>query len=79
VLVSPAMPDDAEHGARVAWAGAGAMVPGRLLGTASLRAATRRLLARAEYLQRAREIAAWAGEHDGAGRAAELVEGHACA
>ncbi|HLM31152.1 MAG TPA: nucleotide disphospho-sugar-binding domain-containing protein [Solirubrobacterales bacterium] len=79
VLVSPAMPDDAEHGARVAWAGAGAMVPGRLLGAASLRAAARRLLAGREYVERARQIAGWAREHDGAERAAALVEEHACA
>jgi UDP:flavonoid glycosyltransferase YjiC (YdhE family) len=42
VLVSPAMPDDAEHGARVAWAGVGLMVPRWLRRPGSLQAAALR-------------------------------------
>ena len=64
----------AENGARVAWAGAGLMLPWRLLGRGSLRAAVRRLLGDGSFRERAGEIAAWAREHDGAQRGAELVE-----
>lgn len=77
LAVSPAMPDDAEHGARVAWAGAGLMIPRPLLGSASLRTVTKRLLADGGFAERARAIAAWARENDGAGVGADLVERHA--
>jgi MGT family glycosyltransferase len=74
VAVSPAMPDDAEHGARVAWAGAGLMVPRPLLGPVALRSVCRSILAEHRFARAAGEIAAWARAHDGAARAAELVE-----
>jgi UDP:flavonoid glycosyltransferase YjiC (YdhE family) len=78
VLVSPALPDDAEHGARVAWTGAGLMVPKRLLGARSLRVAARRLLGDASHAQRAREIAESARRRGaGAARGADLAENHA--
>ena len=77
VLISPAMPDDAEHGARVAWAGAGLMVPRPLLGERSLRAAARRLLGDPSFAERAAGIAAAGRERDGAARGADLVEAHA--
>jgi UDP:flavonoid glycosyltransferase YjiC (YdhE family) len=77
LLVCPAMPDDAEHGARVAWAGAGLMVPGRLATPATIALAADRILADRKYVRRAREIAAWARGNDAAGRAADLVERHA--
>jgi UDP:flavonoid glycosyltransferase YjiC (YdhE family) len=77
VLVSPAMADDAEHGARVAWAGAGLMIPRPLLGAAALRSVTRRLLADGRFAERAEEIGAWARDNDGARLGADLVEGHA--
>jgi UDP:flavonoid glycosyltransferase YjiC (YdhE family) len=70
----PALGDMTETGARVAWAGAGVMLPWRLLGATSLRLAVRRALAEPSFAARAREIGEWAGTHDGAGRAAELVE-----
>jgi UDP:flavonoid glycosyltransferase YjiC (YdhE family) len=79
VLVSPAMPDDAEHGARVAWSGSGLMIPNPLLGARTVRAASRLLLNEPRFRRRAGEIAAWARAHDGAARAASLVEGHAVA
>jgi UDP:flavonoid glycosyltransferase YjiC (YdhE family) len=63
-----------ENGARVAWAGAGVMVPWRLVRPATLRVAVRRVLADPAYGERAREIAAWGREHDGPTRGAELVE-----
>jgi UDP:flavonoid glycosyltransferase YjiC (YdhE family) len=77
LIVSPAMPDDAEHGARVAWAGVGSMIPRPLLRPAALRAAVRRVLADHRFAQRARTIAAWTKEHDGASKGAWLVERHA--
>lgn len=74
VLVSPAIGDMAENGARVAWAGAGLMLPGRLLRAGPLRLTVRRLLSDTRFSQRAEEIAAWGGENDGVLRGAELVE-----
>lgn len=66
--------DMAENGARVAWAGAGLMLPWRLSGEASLRWAVRRILRDRRFAERAEEIAAWARTNDGADRGAELVE-----
>ncbi|MGH2603114.1 MAG: glycosyltransferase [Dehalococcoidia bacterium] len=74
VLVSPAIGDMAENGARVAWAGAGLMLPGRLLRPGPLRVVVRRLLADGRFRQRAEEIAAWNRENDGVSRGAQLVE-----
>jgi MGT family glycosyltransferase len=70
----PALGDMAETGARVAWSGAGVMLPWRLLAPATLRLAARKALAGPAYAGRAEAIGAWAAEHDGAARAAELVE-----
>jgi UDP:flavonoid glycosyltransferase YjiC (YdhE family) len=75
LLISPALPDDAEHGARVAWAGAGLMLPARLLGPATLRRAARAVLSDPRYARRAGEIAAAQRGRDGADAAATLVEG----
>jgi UDP:flavonoid glycosyltransferase YjiC (YdhE family) len=77
VLVCPAVGDMAETGARVAWAGAGLMLPGRLLGAGSLRLTARQLLAEPRFTRRAGEIAAWAGENNGAAQGAELVKRYA--
>lgn len=74
VLCCPAVGDMSENAARVAWAGAGLMLPWRLTVPAAVRAAVRRLLTDGSFGERAREIAAWAAANDGAGRAAELVE-----
>ena len=63
-----------ENGARVAWSGAGLSLPRRLLSPRGVRLATRRVLGDPGYGERAREIAAWSAENDGAARAAELVE-----
>ena len=76
VLVCPEVPDDAEHGARVAWAGAGLMIPRRLVAARSLRLAVRMLLADGRYAQSARSIARWSAGHDGPSRGADLVERH---
>jgi UDP:flavonoid glycosyltransferase YjiC (YdhE family) len=74
VLCCPAVGDMAENGARVAWSGAGLMLPWRLLGKRSLRVAVRRILGDSAYRARAGEIAAWGRANGGAVRAAELVE-----
>jgi UDP:flavonoid glycosyltransferase YjiC (YdhE family) len=74
VLCCPAVGDMAENGARVQWAGAGLMLPWRLTRPGALRVAVRRLLGDESFAGRAGEIAAWAREHDGAERGAELVE-----
>ncbi len=72
VLVCPAIGDMAETGARVAWAGVGLMLPGRLLGPGPLRWATRRLLSHERFVARAAEIGATAT--DGPAQSAKLVE-----
>ncbi len=74
VLVSPAMPDDAEHGARASWAGCGVMVPAWLLRPGPVRLAIRHLLDEERFGARAREIADWSRGHEGTARGAELVE-----
>jgi UDP:flavonoid glycosyltransferase YjiC (YdhE family) len=74
VLVSPALGDMAETGARVAWAGAGLMLPGRWLRPGPLRWTMRRLLAERRFSERAGEIAAWAGANPGASAGAGAVE-----
>ncbi len=74
VLCCPAVGDMAENGARVAWSGAGLMLPWRLMGARALRSAVRRLLGDDSFKRRAGEIAAWGRRHDGAARGAELVE-----
>ena len=76
VVVCPAGGDQGENGARVAWSGAGLMVPRPLLGARPLRWAVRRVLADPRFAARAREIASWAKENDGAERGADLVERH---
>jgi UDP:flavonoid glycosyltransferase YjiC (YdhE family) len=77
LLVCPVAGDMPENGARVAWAGAGLMLPRYLLGAGALRTAVRRLLAEPRFAARARELGAWSRDNDGAGRGAELVERHA--
>jgi MGT family glycosyltransferase len=75
LLCCPAVGDMAENSARVAWAGAGLMLPWRLTRPASLRWAARRILGDRGFSVRAAKIAEWAQENDGAVRGAKLVEG----
>ena len=66
-LCCPAVGDMAENGARVAWSGAGLMLPWRLMTPATLRLTVRRLLGERLVRRRGRrEIAAWSRENDGA-------------
>jgi UDP:flavonoid glycosyltransferase YjiC (YdhE family) len=74
VLAVPHAGDMAENAARADWAGVGVRLPWRLLSPATLRLATRRALATASLRSRARELSAWSRRHDGASRAADLVE-----
>jgi len=74
VLAVPHVGDMSENAARADWAGVGVRLPWRLLGPKSLRLAVRRALSDGAPALRARELAAWAGAHDGAARAADLVE-----
>ncbi len=74
VLCCPAVGDMTENGARVAWAGAGLMLPWRLTRPGALRLVVRRLLAERAFAARAAELEAWSRRNDGAARGAELIE-----
>jgi UDP:flavonoid glycosyltransferase YjiC (YdhE family) len=74
VLAVPHVGDMAENAARLDWAGAGVRLPWPLLSPATLRLAVRRALARPELGTRAAQFAAWAADHPGPARAADLVE-----
>lgn len=58
LLVSPAIGDMAENGARVQWAGCGLMLPRRLRRSHALRWVARELLGNPAYAERARTIGA---------------------
>jgi UDP:flavonoid glycosyltransferase YjiC (YdhE family) len=74
LLCCPHVGDMAENSARAAWAGAGLMLPWRLLGPRALRVATRRILNDPAFAQRADSFAAWAAANDGSERGARLAE-----
>jgi len=74
VVAVPAGGDMAENAARVDWAGVGVRVPRRLCAPWAIGLAVGRALARPGLRRRARDLAAWAKEHDGARRAADAVE-----
>jgi UDP:flavonoid glycosyltransferase YjiC (YdhE family) len=74
LLISPFVGDMSETAMRVGWTGAGLSLPWRLCRPAPLRWAAGRILAEPSFARRASELAAWAREHDGAARGAELVE-----
>ena len=74
VLICPIIGDMSETAMRVDWAGCGLSVPWRLCRPTALRWAAQRLLEDRSFAARAAELAAWAQEHVGAERGAELVE-----
>lgn len=74
VLVCPIIGDMSETAMRVSWAGCGLSLPWRLCKPAPLRWASRHLLRDRSFTRKAEELAAWARDHDGAERGAELVE-----
>jgi MGT family glycosyltransferase len=74
VVAAPHCGDMAENAARADWAGVGVRLPWRFVTPELLRLAVRRALSDAALAVRARRLQAWAEAHDGAERAAELVE-----
>lgn len=74
VLICPIIGDMSETAMRVAWAGAGLSLPWRLCQPTPLKWAARRLLYEPLFAAKAKEIAAWGHENDGATQGAELVE-----
>jgi UDP:flavonoid glycosyltransferase YjiC (YdhE family) len=74
VLCCPAVGDMAENSARVAWAGAGLMLPWRLANPGPLRWAARRIIGDDRFSRRCVDIADWAQAHDGTGDGAVLIE-----
>jgi UDP:flavonoid glycosyltransferase YjiC (YdhE family) len=74
VVAVPAAGDMNETAARLDWAGVGVRLPPRFCTPGPLRLAVRRALAEPRLAERARALGSWARGHDGAARAAELVE-----
>jgi UDP:flavonoid glycosyltransferase YjiC (YdhE family) len=74
VLAVPHSGDMGENAARADWAGVGVRLPWRLLTPTAVRLAVRLALSRPSLAARAAQLSAWAAVHDGATRAAELVE-----
>ncbi len=73
-VVCPATGDMMENAARIDWAGLGVRLPRRFVTPRGVRLAVARALASKRIRTRVDATAAWVGEHDGADRAAELVE-----
>jgi UDP:flavonoid glycosyltransferase YjiC (YdhE family) len=74
VLAVPHVGDMAENAARADWAGVGLRLPWRFVTPTGIRLAVRRALGSESLGLRAGQLAAWAAAHDGATRAAELLE-----
>jgi UDP:flavonoid glycosyltransferase YjiC (YdhE family) len=74
VICCPAVGDMAENAARVAWAGAGLMLPWRLTRPAALRVATGKAFAEDGLRRRADELASWAHTNAGPTAGAGLLE-----
>ena len=74
VVCCPAAGDMNENAARVDWAGLGTRLPRRFVTPRGVRLAVGGRSARARIRERVAEVAAWCAEHDGAARAADLVE-----
>ncbi|HEY1355434.1 MAG TPA: nucleotide disphospho-sugar-binding domain-containing protein [Solirubrobacterales bacterium] len=74
LLICPFIGDMSETAMRVAWAKVGLSLPWRLCRPAPLRWSAQRILDDPSFAARAEEIAVWGRAHDGARRAAELVD-----
>ena len=74
LVVCPAAGDMGENAARVDWAGLGVRLPRRLLGERTLALAVRRALASPSLRARAKAVAGWMDEHDGATAACVELE-----
>jgi len=77
VVVAPADGDMQENAARVDWAGVGVRVPWRFVTPATVRLAAERALGEPRLRTAAVQLGGWSRQHNGAQRAAELVEGFA--
>lgn len=77
VVACPAAGDMNENAARLDWSRLGVRLPGRFVSPAGVRLAVERALADPALRANARSVAAWAAEHDGPTRAAQLVESFA--
>lgn len=74
VVACPVAGDMNENAARVAWSGAGLRLPRRFIAPRPLRLAVERAIGDPAICARAKQIAAWAADHDPAVQAAALVE-----
>ncbi|MGI8558752.1 MAG: glycosyltransferase [Solirubrobacteraceae bacterium] len=74
VVACPAAGDMNENAARVDWAGVGMRVPRALVSPVTVRLAVKRALADQLMRDRAKALARWSARHNGAARAAVLVE-----
>ncbi len=74
VVACPAAGDMGENAARVDWAGVGTRLPRRLVTPTGVKLAVRRALGSERVRSGVAAAEAWCAAHDGAARAAELVE-----
>jgi MGT family glycosyltransferase len=74
VVCCPAAGDMNENAARVDWAGLGTRLPRRLVSPLGVRLAVRRALDTPRIARSVAAVAKWSAQHDGAARAADLVE-----
>jgi MGT family glycosyltransferase len=74
VVCCPAAGDMNENAARVDWASLGTRLPRRFVTPRGVRYAVERALGSETIRTRVREVASWCEQHDGAARAADLVE-----
>ena len=77
VVAVPAAGDMNENAARIAWAGLGTRLPGRLTTPRAIRLAVERCLTDPRIAARTRALAAWLAANDPASRAADEVEAFA--
>jgi UDP:flavonoid glycosyltransferase YjiC (YdhE family) len=73
-ICCPAAGDMNENAARVDWAGLGVRLPRRFVTPRGVRLAVERALGSQRIRRNVEQVAAWCAEHDGAARAADLVE-----
>jgi MGT family glycosyltransferase len=74
VVACPAAGDMNENAARIAWARLGTRLPRRLVTPRGVRLAVEQALGSERIRGEVAEVAAWCRAHDGAARAADLVE-----
>lgn len=76
LVAVPAGGDMNENAARIDWAGVGVRLPRRATTPRAVRLAVGRALARPSIAARVDEARRWVGAHDGAQRAADVLEAH---